>query len=163
MFRTLSHTVMPVAAAALLAMAPGVVGAQSADAQQNQQGQMQNRMAGSKMDCQHMQAATKEMRSKRQEMQATLDELAAKVKATSGAKQQAAMAELLTTMVDQRRVMNDMMSTMQSAMMGRKMHTDQSNCMNRQTSSSAMSGGSMMQGSMMGGAESDQGSGKSTH
>jgi len=168
MFRKLTLSVMTVTAAALLAMAPGFADAQTAGAQQDQQGHMQGNMNGSKkmmgtaesgakMDCQSMQASMKEMQIKRQQMQATLDELAAKVKATHGAKQQAAMAELLTTMIDQQRAMTDMMSKMQTMMMNRMTNDKQPDGTRQNTASGGTSGGSMMNGSMMKGSGTGDG------
>jgi chromosome segregation ATPase len=174
MFRKLSLTGVAMTAMALLVVAPGVVNAQSADAQQNRQGQTQDHMTaaksmmnaadhGSKTDCQQMQAKMTAMRAEREQMQAKLDELEAKVEQTTGAKQQAAMAELLTTMVDQRRAMNGMMSEMQTMMTGHMADNSQSDAATQPASSGGMSGGSMMNGSMMNGSSAEGGRGKTVH
>jgi hypothetical protein len=171
MFRKLSLAVTTATVAALLAMSPGVAGAQTAGAQQNQPPPMQRHMDGSNtmtgtagqgstMNCQHMRTTMQEMRAKREQMQATLDELAAKVKATHGAEQQAAMAELLTTMVDQRHIMNDMMSKMQSTSTSGMTRTTQADATGTQVNAGDMSGGSMMHGSMMNGSKNDVGHGR---
>ncbi|HSL18629.1 MAG TPA: hypothetical protein VLB51_12055 [Methylomirabilota bacterium] len=77
--------------------------------------------AGSTMDCEQMRAKMKEMRDRRQQMQADLAELADKVESSTGDEQQRAMAELLTTMVEQRGAMQDMMAKMRPMMMGHMM------------------------------------------
>jgi len=155
MLKQLTHTVSIAAAAALLAVTPGVGHAQSSDTQADQPEHMHGHMqgsshmmemgqAGSEMSCEQMQAKMQQMQEKVEQMQTELDELAAKVKSTSGAEQQQAIAKLVTTMVDQRGSMHGMMATMQPMMMGHMMRHMQSGDMGDHAAIGDMSDCSMM-------------------
>ena len=133
MFHRIETSLCAMAAVAALILPPGAAAAQEPDTDSPaQRGNMQGPMmssehmktmgeTGSMMDCEEMRAKMSEMRDRRQQMQATLDDLAAEVESTSGDEQQRAMAELLTTMVEQRGAMQNMMAKMRPMMMGHMM------------------------------------------
>ena len=155
MLKQLTHTVSIATAAALLVIAPGIVHAQSTDSPGDQPENMQEHMhgsshmmdmgqAGSEMSCEQMQAKMRQMHEKAEQMQAKLDEMAAKVKSTGGAEQQQAIAELVTTMVDQRGSMHEMMAKMQPMMMVHMMRHMQSGAQGDQAAMGGMSDCPMM-------------------
>lgn len=170
--KKLSLTVTTSVAALLLIAAPGLVGSQSPQAEQHQTEQMQGHMhgddvhamheEGSMMDCQQMQAKMLEMQAKQKEMQSKLDELVQEMNATSGAAQQQAMAELLTSMVEQRASMHDMMAKKQPMMMQHMMahmHSGETGGMSDcPMMKSGMMKGGMHDCPMMKGSKAEQGS-----
>lgn len=127
MLKKLTMPIATMTSIALIALAPGLVSAQTAESGEHPHGSMHSHMSGtsegsegmhgSMMDCQQMMAKMQEMQAQREQMQIKLEELVAEINLASGKEQQQLMVQLLTELVEQNGAMNTMMSQMHPMMM----------------------------------------------